>query len=141
MQLDTLFTGIKLLTAVLLLCGTYLVLLPYFFRPEDFFIKGLRPKDRNEVTHGQLLFRAFGGAGLISASLFSLAWCLVLSLVVDLAWAWVWSVMTLGGGAVLGAGHYVGFRLIRYRRLAPNERQTEMDADSGLFVLRRVKKK
>lgn len=50
MQLDTVITGLKLLTALLLVCVAYLVLLPYFLRPEEFFIKRLRPERNHKFT-------------------------------------------------------------------------------------------
>lgn len=141
MQLDTVVTGTTLLTALLLLFVTYLVILPYFVKPEEFFIERLRPEDHHGVSHRQLLFRAFGGAGLVSAGLQSLAFCLAFSLVQDVYWVWVWPAMTLGGSLVLGVGHYIGFRCFRYRRLAPHERRPTMDGGAVLFVRRRVQGK
>ena len=136
MELDTVITGLKLLTALLLLCVTFLVVLPYFVKPEEFFVKRLRPNNNHRLTHTQLLVRAFGGAGLLSAGLYSLATVLVLSLVMDIAWAWL--IVTLGGGMVVSTGHYIRFRLDRYRKLAPDERHSMKDGDAGVFVRRKV---
>lgn len=137
MQLDTVITGLKLLTALLLVCVAYLVLLPYFLKPEEFFIKRLRPERNHKFTHAQLLVRAFLGAGLLSAGLYSLAICLVLGLVLNIAWAWVWLALTLGGGIVVGTGCYIGFRILRYRKLAPDERWAVLGGEAGVFVRRR----
>ena len=138
MELDTVMTGLKLLTALLLICVTFLVVLPYFVKPEEFFVKRLRPNNNHRLMHTQLLVRAFGGAGLLSASLYSLATVLVLSLVTDIALARAWLIVTLGGGMVVGTGHYIRFRLDRYRKLAPDERHSMEDGDAGVFVRRKV---
>ena len=138
MQLDTVITGLKLLTALSLVCVTHLVLLPYFLKPEEFFIKRFRPEHNHKFTHADLLARAFLGAGLISTGLYSLALCLALSLVVGTAWAWawVWLVLTLDGGVVVGTGCYIGFRILRYRKLAADERLAALGGETGVFVRR-----
>lgn len=138
MPLDAVITGVKLLTSLLLVCATYLVFLPYFAKPEEFFIRRLRPRDDRRFTHAQLLIRAFGGAGLVSAGMYSLAFCLVFSLVLDVVWMWAWPAMTLGGGVMLGVGHYARFRLSRYRKLTPSEQRAMTDGDPGVFVRRQV---
>ena len=119
--MDIAITGLRLLTALVLMCVTYLVVWPYFAKPEEFFVKQLRPEANRKITHSQLLVRAFLGMGLITAGLHSLALCLVLNLVLHLTNIfWVWLGMTLGGGIVVGTGHYVVFRLLRYRKLDEN---------------------
>ena len=95
------------------------------------------PEDSRKFTHTQLLVRAFIGTGLISASLYSLAWCLIFSLVLDLMWVWVWVMLTLASGLMTGIGHYIGFRLFRYRKLTPNEREDNVDGGAGIFVRRK----
>ena len=113
MQLDTVIPALKLLTALFLLCVNYLVLLPYLVKPEKFYIRPLRQARNHKVTHAQLIVRAFGGVGIVSAGLHSLAFCLALSLVLDFVWIWVWLALTFGGGLVLGTGFYIRFRLQR----------------------------
>ena len=108
--------GVKLLAAISLLCVNYLAILPYFHKPEEFFIKSLRPESDSQFTHNQLLFRAFVGVGFISTGVWALAFTLAFSVVSDIAW-WMWPAITLGGGTIVGAAEYAYFRLVRYRRM------------------------
>ena len=108
--------GVKLLAAISLLCVNYLAILPYFHKPEEFFIKSLRPESDSQFTHKQLLFRAFVGVGFISTGVWALAFTLAFSVVSDIAW-WMWPAITFGAGTIVGAAEYAYFRLVRYRRL------------------------
>ena len=134
--MDTAVTSLKLLSALSLIGVIYLVLLPYFWKPEEFFVERLRPERNQGLTHGQLLVRAFVGAGLVSAALHSLAFCIALSLVLDLKWAWMWPAMTLSGGLVVGTGTYLGFRFLRYRRLTSDERARDEWSTGDVFARR-----
>lgn len=139
--MDDVVTSLKLIMALLLVGASYLFLLPYFLKPEEFFIKRLRSDANQGITHTQLLCRAFVGIGFISGGLNSLALCLVFSIALHSidtvwAWAWVWLTITMGGGTLMGAGHYIYFRFLRYKRLTPNERQATGDRNSGVFVWR-----
>ena len=135
MQVDPVVSGLILLTALLLLCVNHLVILPYLVKPEEFFVKRLRPRGHHKFTHAHLLARAFG-SGFISAGLHSLAFCLALSLVLDFDWTWVWLVLTLGGGLLVGVGNCIYFRCWRYRRLAPSVRKGKLDGAKDLFERR-----
>ena len=142
--MDDVVTSLKLIMALLLVGASYLCILPYFVKPEEFFIKRLRSDANQGITHTQLLCRAFVGIGLISGGLNSLALCLVFSLVLHSidtvwAWAWVWLAITMGGGTLVGAGHYIYFRFLRYKRLTPNERQATEARNSGVFVWRTMR--
>ena len=118
MQFDPIavIKGVKLLAAISLLCINYLLILPYFHKPEEFFAKSLRPKANHGFTHRQLLFRAFAGVGLISSGVWALAFTLAFSAVSDIAW-WMWPAITFGGGTIVGAAEYAYFRFVRFRKL------------------------
>ena len=128
--------GLRLMFALLFLFLTHGVLLPYFWRPKEFFIKPLRAGSDDAVTHPQLLFRAFIGVGLISTGFHSAAFFLAFGLFTDLSFE-VWLIPTLGVGLVLGAGSYIGFKFGRYRKLTPTERQSTLNDVSGNFIRRR----
>ena len=128
--MEVTITGLRLLIGLFLVCTTFGVLIPYFARPEDFFIKRLRPRSNHVVTHAQLLVRAFIG-GLISSALHALGYVLLIGLSLEL-----WLALTLAGGLVLGMLGYAYFRIVRYRRLASNERQPMAEAGEGGFVRR-----
>ena len=142
--MDDVVTSLKLIMARLLVGASYLFLLPYFVKPEAFFIKRLRSDANQGITHTQLLCRAFVGIGFISGGLNSLALCLVFSLALHSidtvwAWAWVWLAITMGGGTLVGAGHHIYFRFLRYKRLTPSERQATEARNSGVFVWRTMR--
>ena len=136
MQMDAALTGLTLLAALLLIGVTYGVILPYFWRPEDFFIKRFRSESNQRFTHRQLLFRAFVGCGLIHSGVHWLAFYLALGPVTELS-PGVWIVPPiLVIGLIVGAGTYVGLRFSRYRKLSPEERESMVADDTAVFVRR-----
>ena len=102
---------------------------------EDWFIKRLRPKSGDRITHNQLLVRAFIGVGLVSSGAWVLGYLLVVGLVIGWTFG-AWLPTTLGGGLVVGTGAYVYFRFRRYRKQAPDERESTVDGAASVFVRR-----
>ena len=62
-----------LLGSPLLVCVAFLVFLPYFTKPEEFYIKRFRPGAAHQFTQAQLLFRAFVGIGFLYTGTFAAA--------------------------------------------------------------------
>ena len=122
--------GIRLLIGLALIVVAYGLAMPYFANPEGCFVKRLRPADGEKVAHGRLLFRSFVGAGLIGGGLHLLAW--IVAFDIPLSVFGSWDLAALGAGALIAVGGmgYAYFRLIKYRRLPPD------DADAGAFILR-----
>ena len=105
-----------LLGSPLLVCVAFLVFLPYFTKPEEFYIKRFRPGAAHQFTQAQLLFRAFVGIGFLYTGTFAAAFTLVFSIGERGVWVWFWPIMTFGAGPVLGAVYYIYFRNWRYRK-------------------------
>ena len=87
---------LKLVAGMSLACAAFGVIFPYVWKPEEFFIKRLRPKGK--TTNAQLLARAFVGSGLAGA-----AWALGSGLIWGLrldAWLTVALLCGLVGGTV-----------------------------------------
>ena len=123
--------GIRLLIGLALIVVAYGLAMPYFANPEGYFIKRLRPADGEKIAHGRLLFRSFVGAGLIGGGIHLLTWIVAFDIPLSVFWS-SWDLAALGAGAPIAVGGmgYAYFRLIKYRRLPPD------DADAGAFILR-----
>ena len=127
--------GIRLLIGLALIVVAYGLAVPYFANPEGYFVKRLRPADGEKIAHRRLLFRSFVGAGLIGGGLHILAWIVAFDIPLSVFWS-SWDLVALGAGALIAVGGmgYAYFRLIKYRRLPPD------DADAGAFILRDPKR-
>ena len=122
--------GIRLLIGLALIAVAYGLAMPYFANPEGYFIKRLRPADGEKIAHRRLLFRSFVGAGLIGGGIHLLAWIVAFDIPLSVFWS-SWDLAALGAGALIAVGGACyAFRLIKYRRLPPD------DADAGAFILR-----
>ena len=119
---------LKLVAGVSLVCAVFGVIFPYVLKPEEFFIKRLRPKGK--ITNAQLLARAFGGSGL-SAAAWALGSGLIMGLRLD-----VWLTVTLLGGLVVGAVIYISLRFLTYRKLLPNDSNDMAGRTETIFVRR-----
>ncbi len=124
--------GVRFLTGLLILGAVFMVILPYFRKPEDFFIKRFRPKNHDEYTHAQLLFRAYIGAGLIGSSIFALGWSIAFQMPL-----WMWAAIALFGASASGTVTYMYFRLWRYRKPTPCELRSGADMRRDAFMLGR----
>ena len=126
--------GIRLLIGLALVAVAYGLALPYFVDPERYFVKRLRPADGGKVTHARLLVRNSGavavGGGLHMLAFF-VAFDIPVSVFIE---SWGLAIMALGALAVVWGGGYAHFRLVKYRRLPPD------DPDGGAFVLRNPKR-
>ena len=134
--MDAAITSLRLLTGLALVIVSFGVFLPYSTRPEDFFIKRLRPTSGHKITHGQLLARAFIGAGLLYPGAWMLSYLLIVRNVTGMSLRdqiTVWLIVTLVAGPIIGSLVYSDFRLRRYHRLIPDE-PANLEAD---FVLRK----
>ena len=121
----------NLLAGMLVAVTGYLTALAYFLKPEEFFVKRLRPSPERAVSHRELLLRAYGGAGLVHTSIQAVGFYLAYQ---DPS-AWVWVVLTLIMSPALGSMAYAYFRFERYRKASPDERASRGWED-GVFVLR-----
>ena len=123
--------GIRLLIGLALIAAAYGLAMPYFANPEGYFVKRLRPADGEKIAHRRLLFRSFVGAGLIGGGLHLLASFVAFDIPLSVFGS-SWDLAALGAGALIAVGGmgYAYFRLIKYRRLPPD------DADAGTFILR-----
>ena len=120
--------GIRFLIGMALIIVAYGVALPYFANPEKYFVKRLRPAAGDNLTHARILFRAFVGGGLIAGGLHCMAF--VVAFDTPLSVFMSLGALPLVALIVAGGIGYAYFRLVKYRRLPPD------DADAGLFVLR-----
>ena len=119
---------LKLVVGMSLGCAVFGVIMPYVRKPEEFFIKRLRPKGK--VTNTQLLARAFGGSGL-SAAAWALGSGLIMGLRLD-----AWLTVTLVGGLVVGTVIYITLRFFTYRKLLPNDSNDMAGRTETIFVRR-----
>ena len=110
------------------LVGAFGVILSYVRKPEEFFIKRLRPKGK--TTNAQLLARAFVGSGLSGA-----AWALGTGLLWGLGLD-VWLTVTLFFGLVGGTATYITLRFFTYRKLLPND-SNDIAGETGAVFVRR----
>ncbi len=131
MDFMTILKIVRVLSGIAISLGASAVALPYFVKPEDFFIKRLRPDPDLEITHARLLAMAFRG-GLLTISAALLGGTLVYGEIS----AYSLSSVLLVGGSSLGVGIYIYYRLWRYRELAPEERGFS-DSQSGSVFIRR----
>lgn len=122
---------VNLLAGILAAATGYLIALAYFLKPEEFYVKRLRPSPARAVSHRELLLRAYGGAGLVHTSIQAVGFYLAY----QNPSAWVWVVLTLIMCPILGSMAYAYFRFERYRKASPDERASRGWGD-GVFVLR-----
>lgn len=108
----------------------------YFRRPEDFFIKRLRPKEGIQYTHAQLLFRAFIGVGLISVTPVMLGVSVIgyEDASVELRRSAI--AVGLAVALILGVCSYLYFRIWRYVETAPSKRSASVSREQRFFVRR-----
>ena len=127
--------GIRLLIGLALIVAAHGLAIPYFLNPERHFVKRLRPADGEKIAHGRLLFRSFVGSGLVGGGLHILAWSVGFDIPLSV-FSRYWDLAALTAGALIAVGGagYAYFRLIKYRRLPPD------DADAGAFILRKPKR-
>ena len=118
---------LKLAAGVSLVCA-FGVILSYVWKPEEFFIKRLRPKGK--TTNAQLLARAFVGSGLSGA-----AWALGTGLLWGLRLD-AWLTVTLFFGLVGGTVIYISLRFFTYRKLLPND-SNDIAGETGAVFVRR----
>ena len=119
---------LELVAGMSLACAAFGVIFPDVWKPEEFFIKRLRPKGK--TTNAQLLARAFVGSGLAGA-----AWALGSGLIWGLrldAWLTVALLWGLVGGTVI----YISLRFFTYRKLPPND-SNGMPGRTGTTFVRR----
>ncbi len=76
--MDSALSIFQLVAGMLLATSAFWFVQPYFLRPEDFFLKRLRPERERKIVHAQLLLRAYLGAGLLTTSLWMFGMLLVL---------------------------------------------------------------
>ena len=120
--------SLQLVTALSLVVAAFGVILPYVWKPEEFFIKRLRPKSK--TTNAQLLARAFVGSGLSGA-----AWALGTGLLWGLRLD-VWLTVMLFFGLVGGTVIYISLRFFTYRKLLPND-SNDIAGETGAVFVRR----
>lgn len=127
--MDTAVAGLQVVVGMLLAATAFGVVQSYFMRPEDFFVKRLRPERERKVTHAQLLARAYLGAGLLAAGLWMLGFLLVVGIVTGgmPGTLLLWISVTLGASLVTGSLAYFRLRLGRYGRPVPG---------AGYFTMR-----
>lgn len=127
--------GIRLLIGLALTVAAHGLAIPYFANPERYFVKRLRPADGEKIAHRRLLFRSFVGAGLIGGGLHLLGWFVASDIPLSV-FGYSWDLAALAAGALTAVGGvgYAYFRLIKYRKLPPD------DADAGAFILRNPKR-
>ena len=130
--MDTAIPIVKLLMALALVTFVHMALLPYFRNPEAFFIERLRRDGKREVTHANLLVRAFVGVGLACSGVWALGALLAFSVVLDVS-VFMWLAITSGGCVILGTCEYIRFRLFKYRAMTLDESR---DPGRSLFTLR-----
>ena len=118
---------------MVLIAVAYGLAAPYFTDPERYFIKRLRPADGGKVTHARLLVRNSVGA-VVVGGFHMLAFFVAFDIPVSVFRSWGLAIMALGALAVVWGGGYAHFRLVKYRRLPPD------DPDGGAFVLRNPKR-
>ncbi len=135
MEIQSIPLGLRILIGFsILIAAVYIS--EYFRRPEDFFIKRLRPNEGIQYTHVQLLFRAFIGVGLISVTPFILG----ISVIgyddapVDLKRASIAIGLTLG--LFLGLCSYLYFRIWRYVEIFPSGRGASASGEQRVFIRR-----
>ncbi len=111
-----------LISLPVLLVAVYIA--EYFRKPENFFIKRLRPIEGTEYTHSQLVFRALMSA-LLPTPIMMLGVSIMTSDEAFLEWGSSYITLTIiiGIGLFLGVSSYLYFRLWRYRKLTPAEQQ------------------
>ena len=119
---------LKLAAGVSLTFAAFWVIFPYVRKPEEFFIKRLRPKGK--TTNAQLLARAFVGSGLSGA-----AWALGTGLIWGLRLD-AWLTVTLFFGLVGGTVIYISLRFFTYRKLLPND-SNDIAGETGAVFVRR----
>lgn len=120
--------GIRFLIAMAILVVAYGGAASYFANPEKCFVKRLRPAVGDKVTHARILFRAFIGGGLIVGGLNLLAY--IIAFDIPLSALRSLGALPLIAPIAVGGMGYTYFRLVKYRRRAPDE------TDAGGFVLR-----
>ena len=125
---------VRVLSGIAISLGASVVALPSFVKPEDFFIKRLRPDPDLEITHARLLAMAFCG-GLLTISAALLGGALVYGEISPYSLK-LWLVVTLVVGTSLGAAIYIYYRLWRYRELAPEERGFSGSQRRSVFIRR-----
>ena len=128
--MDTAIAGLQLVLGMSLAAMAVGVVHSYFMRPEDFFVKRLRPEREPRVTHMRLLVRAYLGAGLLTSCLWILGYLLVVAIVIGgfPGTLLVWLSVTLGASLATGSFAYFYLRLRRYGRPAPG---------AGYFTMRK----
>ena len=126
--------GVRILTGVSLMFAAYLLVLPYFTRPEDFFVKRLRPAPDLEMTHARLITRAFLG-GLLSVGAIALGTALILGEVSGYLLRLSLASM-LVVGSFIGIGAYLYFRLWRYQEMTPEELAASGNRSRPVFTKR-----
>ena len=123
--------GIRFLIGLALIAVAYGLAMPYFANPEGCFVKRLRPADGEKTAHRRLLFRSFVGVALIGGGLHLLAWIVAFDIPLSVfGSSWDLAALAAGAPIAVGGACYAYFRLIKYRRLPPD------DADAGAFILR-----
>ena len=121
--MDVFINSLRILTGLALVIVSWVVFLPYSTRPEDFYIKRLRPKSGHKITNRQLLARAFIGVGLLHIHAWMLGYRLLINNVASTSLRdeiTVWFSVTLVVGVIGGSFAYTYLRLERYRRLIPD---------------------
>ncbi len=135
MEIQSFHPILRLLIAIALWFAGGSTLL-YWGKPEEFFIRRFRPSRDVEYTHAQLLFRAFGGVGLISVALASFGVFVIISddALVELRREWVFSVLPLGLASAICS--YIHFRVWRYVEIVPSGRDGQVSTGQRIFVRR-----
>ena len=115
--MDIAIAVLRLVVGLSLAAIAFGVIQPYFTRPEEFFVKRLRPKKGRRYTHTELLVRAFLGAGLLTSGAWILGYFLVAGIVTDRVpgTPTLWLVATLGASLLIGSAVYAYLRFCRYR--------------------------
>lgn len=135
MDTESIPLGLRFLIALSAMIATVYIS-DYFRRPEDCFIKRLRPNEGIQYTHVQLLFRAYIGVGLISVTPFILGLSVVVyeEASVELRRSAIAIGLVLG--FFLGVCSYLYFRIWRYVETAPSERSASVSGGQRVFVRR-----
>ena len=135
MEIQSIPLGLRILIGFPIMAAAVYIS-EYFRRPEDFFIKRLRPNEGIQYTHAQLLFRAFIGVGLISVTPFILG----ISVIgygdapVELRRASIAIGLTLG--LFLGLCSYLYFRIWRYVEIVPSGQGASASGEQRIFIRR-----
>ena len=127
MEIQSFHPVLRLLIAILFWFAAGSTLL-YWGKPEEFFIRRLRPGNDAKYTHAQLLFRAFMGAGLIPVALASFGIFIITSddALIELRPEWFFSVLPFA--LALAICSYLHFRIWRYVEVVRSGRDGSVSA-------------